>query len=104
MSGLEQLHGTRQGVSDGVAVVMWDDQWEMNPAPAPGLLQQPGAFSWLLVQGEASGEVWVELAMKMCPITQMDLCDEGRKERLSHPPCPELAEQDSPRDVLNSSH
>lgn len=68
----------RQRVSDGVAVVMWDDQWEMKPAPAPGLLQQPGAFTWLLVQGEASGEVWVELAVVMCPITQVDLCDEGR--------------------------
>lgn len=71
---------------------------------SPGLLQHPGAFTWLLVQGEASGEVWVELAMEMCSITQMDSCDEGRKEKLCCPSCPELAEQDSPRDVLNSSH
>lgn len=83
-------------MSDGVAVIMWDDQWEMKPAPAPGLLQHPGAFTWLLVGG--SGEVWVEFAMEMC---QMDLCDDGRQERLSHPSCTEMAEQDSPRDVLN---
>lgn len=88
-------------MSDGIAVVMWDAQWEMKPAPAPVLLQHPGAFTWLLVQVEASGEVWVALAMEMC---QMDLCDEGRKEKLSHPSRPELAEQGSPRDVLNSSH
>lgn len=54
-------------MSDGVAVVVWDDQCEMKPAPASGLLQHPGAFTWLLVQGEASGGVWVELAMEMCP-------------------------------------
>lgn len=53
-------------MSDGVAVVMWDDQCEMKPAPAPGLLQHPGAFIWLLVQGEDSGDVWIELAMEMC--------------------------------------
>lgn len=54
-------------MSDGVAVVMWDDQCEMKPAPAPGLLQHPGVFTWLLVQGEDSGDVWIELAMEMCP-------------------------------------
>lgn len=63
-----------------MAVVTWDDQWEMKPAPGPGLLQHPGAFTWLLVG--AWGEVWVKLAMEMC---QMDQCDEGRKESLSHP-------------------
>lgn len=79
-------------MSDGVAVVVWDEQWEMKPAPAPGLLQHPRAgFTWLLVQGAASGEVWVDLAMGNVCIPQMDLCGEGRKK--GYPVLPALSWQ-----------